>query len=73
MRVMLRVLPLALLLAACSFEKHKPAIDRDTLSRRQRDSLTARSMLPGAPVVGKALDAADAEAAHAAAIDSLSR
>ena len=73
MRVMLRFLPLALLLVGCKFEKQKPAFDRDTLSQRQRDSLTARSRIPGAKVVGKALDAADAEAAHSAAIDSLSR
>lgn len=43
---------------------------RDTLTRRQRDSVIANSQLPGAKAVGKAMDAQDAAAAHNAAIDS---
>jgi len=43
---------------------------RDSLTRRERDSIIARSRLPGAKAVGKAITAEDAAAAHNAAIDS---
>ncbi len=43
---------------------------RDTLTRRQYDSIVAQSKLPGAKAVGRALNAEDAAAAHNAAIDS---
>lgn len=45
--------------------------DRDTLTRRQRDSITATMPLPGARGVGNAMNAADAASANAAAHDSL--
>ena len=49
---------------------------RAPLTERQRDSVLARSSLPGAPVVGRALDVSDRAADHAAemaASDSLFR
>jgi hypothetical protein len=45
--------------------------DRDTMDQRQRDSVTATLPIPGAGVVGGAMDAADAASARAAAHDSL--
>lgn len=47
---------------------------RAPLTERQRDSVLARSGLPGAPVVGRALEVSDRAAAHVAetaAADSL--
>ena len=67
---------LALLLAACSpgaRHGNSAAADsarRDTLTRRQYDSIVARSKLPGAKAVGRAMTAEDAAGAHNAAIDS---
>jgi hypothetical protein len=58
----------ALALLACSTE---PPADRADMTQRQRDSTIAESRLPGAPAVGRALDAADAAAARAAAADSI--
>jgi hypothetical protein len=50
----------ALTLLACSTD---PSPDRAEIPQRQRDSTIAESRLPGAPAVGRALDAADAAAA----------
>jgi len=56
-------------LAACAEE---PEFDkaRADMTRRERDSTIAASRFPGAPVVKKAMDAADAEAKRAAMFDS---
>jgi hypothetical protein len=61
----------ALALAACA---ESPKIDkpREEMSQRERDSTVAISRLPGSQVVGQALDASDAEAARARALDSAS-
>lgn len=45
--------------------------DRDTMTQRQRDSVTATLPLPGARGVGGALDAVDAANARAARHDSM--
>jgi hypothetical protein len=58
----------ALTLLACTTD---PPPDRADMTQRQRDSTIAESRLPGAPAVGRALDAADAAAARAAAADSI--
>ncbi len=51
----------ALLLAACSSkQENKPA-----MTERQRDSTIAASKLPGAGVVGKALEQSDSAKARA--------
>jgi hypothetical protein len=61
-----------LALAACS--KHSgDDRTRPVMSERQRDSAIAKSQLPGAGTVGKALAASDSASAQAARIDSLSR
>lgn len=41
------------------------------LSEAQRDTAIARSQIPGAAAVGRALDAAGGEAAHSAQLDSM--
>ncbi|MGH7731418.1 MAG: hypothetical protein ACRENJ_09240 [Candidatus Eiseniibacteriota bacterium] len=64
-----------LLLAGCAPRSERPVVSVP-LTERQRDSILARSGLPGAPVVGRALDVSDQAADHAAktaAADSLFR
>lgn len=48
----------------------KPA---STLTEAQRDSAIARSSLPGASTVGRALDVSGQGAGHSAQLDSLTR
>jgi hypothetical protein len=61
-----------LAIAACS--KHSgDDRARPVMSERQRDSAIAKSQLPGAGTIGKALAASDSASAQAARIDSLSR
>jgi len=72
----LRLLAVAgmLILALIACSKHSGGDhDRSALSERQRDSAIAKSRLPGAGVVGKALAVTDSTAARAARIDSLTR
>lgn len=47
--------------------------ERPALSERQRDSIIAKSKLPGANLVGKAIIAADTAAARSARADSMAR
>jgi hypothetical protein len=64
-----------MLCAAGCAPRSEPAA-RAPLTERQRDSVLARSALPGAPVVGRALDLSDRaadRAAGTAAADSLFR
>ena len=74
MRRRLGVVLCALSLAACSSQTEDTsqgaAVDRDTLTRRQRDSITATLPIPGGRAVGRALEAADAAAARAAETDA---
>ncbi len=61
------------LLAACSGGKSaKPAAAGDSLTERQRDSILARSRIPGASGVGSAMRAADSTSARIRATDSVS-
>jgi starvation-inducible outer membrane lipoprotein len=62
-----------LILAACSNPPQQAANNRDTMTRRQKDSVLAQSGLPGAKGVGMAQKAADAEKARVAALDSASK
>lgn len=49
----------------------KPAVNRDTLSQRQRDSVLAGSRIPGASGVGKAMRVADSTSARVQASDTM--
>lgn len=67
------VLALAAALAGCP-ERGDQTVqqnDRDTLTRRQRDSIAATLPIPGARAIGGAMGAADAASANAAQHDSL--
>lgn len=43
----------------------------DTLTERQRDSILAKSSIPGASAVGKAMTAADSTSARVRAADTI--
>jgi predicted small lipoprotein YifL len=72
---MIRQLPVALLLAtlaACGGDKSdQQAVNRDTLTQRQKDSILAKSSIPGASNVGRAMRAADSTSAGAHRADSV--
>jgi len=67
------VLVLGLMLACAGCARHasesRPA---STLTEAQRDTAIARSTLPGAATVGKALELNGRSAARSAALDTLS-
>jgi hypothetical protein len=67
------ILPvLVLALAACGGgSADKQAVNRDTLTERQRDSILAKSRIPGASAVGRAMTAADSTSAGAHRADSV--
>lgn len=58
------------LLATLSCAKAGPERSK-VLTERQRDSILAKEPIPGASVVGRALEASDQAAARAARMDSL--
>jgi hypothetical protein len=60
-------------LAACSKRSGTDDHSAPAMSERRRDSSIAKSRLPGAGTVGKALAASDSASARAARIDSLLR
>lgn len=71
-RILILITSLALV-AGCTGDSEPdsgPALD--SITQRQRDSVIGESNLPGARGVRGALEASDAAAARAAAIDSLS-
>ena len=67
------ILPLLVLaLAACGGDNSgKQAVNRDTLTERQKDSILAKSRIPGASGVGRAMTAADSTSAGARRADSV--
>ncbi|MFW6079740.1 MAG: hypothetical protein ACODAE_08970 [Gemmatimonadota bacterium] len=70
----LLVLSTAVPFGACAGgESAEGGVDRDTLTRRQKDSIIGESGLPGAGAVRRALDASDEAADRAATVDSLTR
>ena len=71
MRNMTRTLVLCLVLAGCGGAGKAGNTARDTLTERQRDSMLARSRIPGASGVGAALRAADSTNARIRAADSV--
>jgi hypothetical protein len=54
------------LLGACggSDGRSQQAVNRDTLTQRQKDSILAQSRIPGAAGVGRAMRAADSTSAR---------
>ena len=64
------VVAAAMLLTSCSKPKETTANNRDTMTRRQKDSVLAQSSLPGARGVGQALKVSDSLKARQAAQDS---
>ena len=49
----------------------KSAVNRDTLTQRQKDSILAQSRIPGASGVGKAMRVADSTSARVQASDTI--
>ena len=72
---MIRHLSVALVLlslAACGGDNAgKQTVNRDTLTQRQKDSILAKSSIPGASNVGRAMRAADSTSAGAHRADSV--
>jgi len=63
---------LLLLVSACGRSGGSGAATRDALTERQRDSILAKSQIPGASGVGSAMRAADSASARIRATDSVS-
>ncbi len=60
------------LAVACSAGKSESnAVSRDSLTRRQKDSVIGASKLPGARVVQKAIGVSDSIGAHVRRVDSI--
>ncbi len=72
MRVRSLMIVLVLLAACADGKSAKSAADRDSLTERQRDSILAKSRIPGASGVGSAMRAADSTSARIRATDSVS-
>lgn len=73
MRPSLPVAAFLLLLTACGGgQPRQSTAAGDTLTERQRDSMLAKSRIPGASGVGAALRAADSTSARIRATDSIS-
>lgn len=66
----LLALPIAMMLLSCS-SPDTQANRRDTMTKRQRDSVLGQSGLPGAQGVTKALRAADSVKARISELDSI--
>ena len=67
----LLVLTAILVAGGCSIPEPELAVDRDTLTRRQKDSITATLPLPGAGGVARALRASDDAQERADALERL--
>jgi hypothetical protein len=68
----MRLATLLVVIAACSSGgESQQAINRDTLTQRQKDSLLAQSKIPGAAGVGAAMRAADSTSARVQAADTV--
>ncbi|HKC47997.1 MAG TPA: hypothetical protein VKB63_10380 [Gemmatimonadales bacterium] len=61
------------LLVACGGggQSNANKVNRDTLTERQKDSILAKSSIPGASAVGRAMNAADSTSARVTASDSV--
>ena len=63
--------PLILVIACDGGSGAAKQAARDSLTQRQKDSITAQSELPGARGVGQALEAQDTAAARSRVVDSI--
>jgi hypothetical protein len=61
----------ALALLGCGGGGGSGQAARDSLSERQKDSILARSKIPGAAAVDRAMKAADSTSAHIEATDTV--
>jgi len=61
----------AVALACGSGGQNTSKVNRDTLTERQKDSILAKSSIPGASAVGRAMNAADSTSARVTASDSV--
>ena len=67
-----RLSVIAFLAVACGTGSNSSSkVNRDTLTERQKDSILAKSSIPGASAVGKAMNAADSTSARVTASDSV--
>ena len=57
--------------AACGGGSGSKRTAQDTLTERQRDSILAKSSIPGASAVGRAMTAADSTSARVRAADTI--
>ena len=71
MRRTLLALAIVTLVACGGDSADKQAVNRDTLTQRQKDSILAKSSIPGASNVGRAMRAADSTSAGARRVDSV--
>ena len=69
MQRMMMLFILAMLGGACS--PGKPAGSAAALTEAQRDSVLARSQVPGASAIGRAQGASGVEAGHAAGVNAM--
>ena len=70
MRKILATATVLLLLSILSCAPRSGQASRPPLTERQRDSVLARSSLPGASVVGRAMEVSDRAADRAAGADA---
>jgi hypothetical protein len=70
--LLILLVPLAAATGCAGGEPDSDPATAEELTRRQRDSIIGESRLPGAGGVRGALEASDAAAARAAALDSVS-
>ena len=68
---MTRTLIIGLVFAAACGRSGSGDASRDTLTERQHDSILAKSSIPGASAVGRALKAADSTNARIRGTDSV--
>jgi hypothetical protein len=71
MRYSLGLICCVVFVAGCN-DKPAEFKPRSEMTQREKDSILGASSLPGAPVVSRALGAADISATHNAATDSAS-
>ena len=67
---LLATIGVTVLLTACA-EEPKTTMNRDTMTKRQKDSVLSKSGIPGASNISKAQRASDSLGARARALDTI--